>query len=275
MQTPFQFKNFYTLQTKTDQPLVDSEFLCWLIGFFEGDGHFGLDGRVSISQSSRDVQVLYKIKTTLGFGIVRKDGVNCYKWITNMDQECAARLALLLNGNLVRQTRVNLFQNWVNYWVFKKDNEEFMSLVGPGFVLDVQQKAKPELVCFTNGWLTGFTDADGCWTITVYKTGSKKNPQATVSSVVASQKDPEWVDNMISLLKMGRKRSKTTNINQAWVVDKRDDIEVLIDYIERFPYKTKKSVSFNLFCKVRRRILKREHYTSYSQIKRVASLINP
>ena len=57
----FKLNKFYTLQKQTDQPtplgLVDSEYLCWFIGFFEGDGHFELDGRVSLTQSSRDVQV--------------------------------------------------------------------------------------------------------------------------------------------------------------------------------------------------------------------------
>lgn len=120
--------------------------------------------------------------------------------------------SLLFNGNLVRQTRVDLFQKWVNYWVSKKKNEEFMSLGSSLFWMST--KAKPELVCFNNGWLNGFTDADGCWTITVSKTASKKNPQSDV--FVASQKDPEWVDNMISLLKMGRKNNKKTNIPVLW-----------------------------------------------------------
>jgi hypothetical protein len=50
----------------------------------------------------------------------------------------------------------------------------------------------------------------------------------------------------------------------------------MLSYIERFPHKTKKSISFNKFCKVRRRILKKEHHgNGYEKIKSLASLINP
>ena len=71
MKLAFKFKNFYTL-LPLHKKTIDSDFLSWFIGFFEGDGHFCSDGRVKITQSSRDIQVLYRLKTTLGFGVVRK-----------------------------------------------------------------------------------------------------------------------------------------------------------------------------------------------------------
>jgi hypothetical protein len=49
----------------------------------------------------------------------------------------------------------------------------------------------------------------------------------------------------------------------------------MLSYLERFPHKTKKSISFKKFCKVRRCILKKEHYgNGYEKIKILASQIN-
>jgi len=59
-------------------------------------------------------------------------------------------------------------------------------------------------------------------------------------------------------------------------VQRKDQLDIMLSYIERFPHKTKKSISFTKFCKVRRRILKKEHYgNGYEKIKSLASLINP
>jgi hypothetical protein len=63
--------------------------------------------------------------------------------------------------------------------------------------------------------------------------------------MVAAQNDPEWVINIITVL--GRKKTHKTNL----VVQKKDELDIMLSYIERFPHKTKKSISFKKFCKVR------------------------
>ncbi len=274
MNTIFNLKHFYTLlpQHKNEKS-ISPQFLTWFIGFVEGDGSFQKDGHLKITQSSTDVQVLYRIKTTMGFGTVRiqdrKSNTHC--WITNMDQKCAARLTLLFNGNLITNHKLETFKTWVNYWKNKKNNQEYINLIGSDFIL--QDKPNPQLISLDNYWLSGFIDADGCWNISISKTQSKKNPAASVRLAVAAQNDSEWVINVSSVLNLGR--SQKNNINQCWVVQRRDQLDIMISYIERFPHKTKKSISFNKFCKVRRRILKKEHYgNGYEKMKNLASQIN-
>jgi len=276
MNTIFNLKHFYTLlpQHKNEKS-ISPQFLTWFIGFVEGDGSFQKDGHLKITQSSTDVQILYRIKTTMGFGTVRiqdrKSNTHC--WITNMDQKCAARLTLLFNGNLITNHKLETFKTWVNYWKNKKNNQEYINLIGSDFIL--QDKPNPQLISLDNYWLSGFIDADGCWNISISKTQSKKNPAASVRLAVAAQNDSEWVINVSSVLNLGRKRSQKNNINQCWVVQRRDQLDIMISYIERFPHKTKKSISFNKFCKVRRRILKKEHYgNGYEKMKNLASQIN-
>jgi len=103
------------------------------------------------------------------------------------------------------------------------------------------------------------------WNISIYKTPSKKNPVASVRLFVASQNDPEWLTNIITILQLGRKRSHKNNINQCWVVQRRDQLDIMLSCIERFPHKTKKRLSFNKFFEVRRRVLKKEHYGNGSE----------
>jgi len=276
MKKNFNLKHFYTLLPEhKNEKSISPEFLSWFIGFVEGDGSFQKSGYLKITQSSRDVQVLYKIKTTMGFGTVRindrRNKTHC--WITNMDQRCAARLTLLFNGNLITNQKLESFKIWVNYWKNKTNNEEYMSLITSDFIL--QDKPNLELLSLDNSWLSGFIDANGCWNISISKTKSKTNPVASVRLFVACQNDPEWVINIITVLNLGRKKNHKTNINQCWVVEKKDDIDIMLSYIERFPHKTKKSMSFKKFCKVRRCILKKEHYgNGYEKIKILASQIN-
>ena len=276
MKKNFNLKHFYTLLPEhKNEKSISPEFLSWFIGFVEGDGSFQKSGHLKITQSSRDVQVLYKIKTTMGFGTVRINDrqAKTHCWITNMDQRCAARLTLLFNGNLITNQKLESFKIWVNYWKNKTNNEEYMSLITSDFIL--QDKPNLELLSLDNSWLCGFIDADGCWNISISKTKSKTNPAASVRLMVASQNDPEWVINIITVLNLGRKKNHKTNINQCWVVEKKDDIDIMLSYIERFPHKTKKSISFKKFCKVRRCILKKEHYgNGYEKIKILASQIN-
>lgn len=274
MNTIFNLKHFYTLlpQHKNEKS-ISPQFLTWFIGFVEGDGSFQKDGHLKITQSSTDVQILYRIKTTMGFGTVRiqdrKSNTHC--WITNMDQKCAARLTLLFNGNLITNHKLETFKTWVNYWKNKKNNQEYINLIGSDFIL--QDKPNPQLISLDNYWLSGFIDADGCWNISISKTQSKKNPAASVRLEVAAQNDSEWVINVSNLLNLGRYQKN--NVNQCWVVQRRDQLDIMISYIERFPHKTKKSISFNKFCKVRRRILKKEHYgNGYEKMKSLASQIN-
>jgi hypothetical protein len=71
----FNFSKFhlkYNSYFNNYRPVIDDEFLTWLIGFTEGDGSFIVSGRGSlqfvITQGEKDVQVLQMIKETLGFG---------------------------------------------------------------------------------------------------------------------------------------------------------------------------------------------------------------
>lgn len=54
---------------------VDTTFLIWLIGFVEGDGSFIISHNkvyFDLTQDLKDINLLYEIKSVLGFGTILK-----------------------------------------------------------------------------------------------------------------------------------------------------------------------------------------------------------
>jgi|AntRauMFilla1563_2_1112583.scaffolds.fasta_scaffold00595_8 hypothetical protein len=193
------------------------------------------------------------------------------RWRTKASNaDVAARIALLFNGNIVTSSKLNNFKRWCENWL---NNEEFRRTVGPDF--EIQSQSKPKLMSFSNGWLSGFIDGDGHWGISVWKTPSRTNPGASIKMAVIAQGDPEWIEKAQVVLNMGRRDPRTGNKNVKWTVSKHTDLDILVEYIEKYPHKTLKGVSFSKFCKLRRRILKKEHHgAGYEEIKALCLEVN-
>lgn len=94
--------------------LKDKFFKFWFIGFVEGDGSFIInkDGYLEfkITQSSVDAQILFYIKKTLGFGVVRvqdkKNNTHCFRV---RDKEGLSKIISVINGNIFLETRKEQF----------------------------------------------------------------------------------------------------------------------------------------------------------------------
>ena len=83
--------DFYTFYIKykvlLPKSTVPSEnFLCWLIGFAEGEGSFIVNNREDLSfiivQSTTDIKVLQHIQETLGFGKVIPQSIKTSRYVT-------------------------------------------------------------------------------------------------------------------------------------------------------------------------------------------------
>ena len=139
--------------------LKDSFFKNWFVGFSEGDGSFivNKDGCLEfrITQSSLDAQILFYIKKNIGFGSVRKQYVksntHCFRV---RDKENLYKIICIFNGSLFLDSRNEQFKLWLNAYN-KTYNEQ---------ILWIRSKNSPTL---KDGWLSGFTDAQGCFTSTI------------------------------------------------------------------------------------------------------------
>lgn len=138
-------------------PSID--FLSWLIGFTEGDGSFIVNNRGDLSfvitQSTSDIKVLEYIKDNLKFGKVIQQSKNNSRFICQRKIEIEL-IVHLFNGNLILPSRKISFEKFLaafNIWVKK----------GSVNLNNVKLITSNILPSLENTWLTGFTDAEGCF----------------------------------------------------------------------------------------------------------------
>ena len=160
------FKNFYGKNFEESD-----NWLFWLIGFIEGDGAIlEHKGRCQLVLTQKDPLVLYEIQTKLGIGIVKNFG-NFYRYLVVDNKNCFL-IYLLLNGNLVLKHRKEQINKW---FISLNKSSNLNSILLPKFNLNnipslLKTPFKPDL---KNSWISGFTDAEGCFSITILK--NRKN----------------------------------------------------------------------------------------------------
>lgn len=159
----FDFSSFYTVYSKLypNKPKPTREFLEWLIGFAEGDGSFTVakrgDLQFVITQSTSDVQVLYYILNNLGFGKVNQHSKSSktHRFIVQ-DMQNLLLVCLIFNGNMVfftRNSRFLIFLSAYNALALRMK----LNIIRP--IIDTV------LPTLDDNWLLGFTDAEGCFTL--------------------------------------------------------------------------------------------------------------
>lgn len=149
----FDFTNFYK-----NYKFIDSNWLEWFIGFVEGDGlifTYKHNDRISFIITQNESKILYHIKETLGFGTVKYDkGVNSYRFIVS-DITSLTILAHLFNGNLFLKHRIEQLDKWIKFLQSKSINN--------------LSNERPVNISLKDGWLSGFTDAEGCFNVHITK----------------------------------------------------------------------------------------------------------
>ncbi len=144
--------------------LPENEFLTWFIGFSEGDGSFVMNHRNDLSfiitQATDDEQILQLIYNKLGFGKVRKQGKRTSRYIVEGKKELEL-INSLFNGNIVLPSKQQSFKKFLD--VYNQKVIKGKILLHP--IEYIESTILPHL---DNSWLTGFTDAEGCFTVSFY-----------------------------------------------------------------------------------------------------------
>ena len=230
-----------------------NDWLLWLVGFIEGDGAILENkGRCRLVITQKDPKSLQIIENILGFGRVKH--FDKYSRFIVEDNKNVLLLYLLLNGNLVFKHRVDQLKKWdINL-----NNSQRLDL--DCFNLNIV----PELITTTlmptlnDGWLSGFTDAEGCFSITVKKA---RNGHYVEARFILDQKCRSDFDiailNQISTLfiklketeenKSVKLRSKTDNVHRITIQCndiKKPNSTLILNYFTRFNLVTSKHNSF-------------------------------
>lgn len=174
----FNFDDFYKYGHADHVPRIEEKFLEWFIGFFEGDGYLGfskkrfynrirngknytepVSERLIFNICQKEKRIIEKIAYTFGFGSVSSfkqnfKGNETVYWRWSLDsKKSIEKIAYLLSGNLIIKKRQEQFLKWIeigqkkNMFKFPFDKNKIWS----------------SNISLTNGWLSGFIDAEGCF----------------------------------------------------------------------------------------------------------------
>lgn len=255
-----------------DRPLPSASFLQWFIGFTEGDGCFTVAKRGDISfiitQSTSDIQILHYIQNVLGFGsvIVQSKDNFTHRYVVQ-DKLGLWLLSQLLNGNLVfpvRQHKFLLFLNAVN-------NATFIGTLQLSFITPILSTVLPTL---RDAWLLGFTDSEGCFTVSLLS-----NSNAFRIRFILSQK---WDENklildLLSSLIGGTVCPHSQPLNWELRIVGLLNCSKIFGYFAEFPLKTSKAASYARFLELHDRITRKDHLDPIKrlELKLLAAKVNP
>ena len=269
----FNFDDYVHYHLPKHKKGVDTDFLEWLVGFVEGDGTFcsrlafvGVSAkrRFLFQICQKDPQMLYKIRTELGFGKVHPsgDGDRRHWRYTIEDRAGLQHIMALFNGNLVLPKRRCQFEKWVREaaqihhtsFVFKPQSFGVSKhLEGPLALPAMQRPQRVEvadkpLVSLETGWLSGFIDAEGCLSATFTTPSARSNLSARLNQRIhITQQDicgeRIILDQIGSLLVTQAKASLAKQPNCYRItIGSLDSHTVLVEYLDRYPLRQKSVV---------------------------------
>ena len=147
--TTFNFYN-YKQNTVSHKNHIDNLFLEWFIGFVEGHGTFIVSNqRLFFIINHQEQRILYYIRTKLGFGKV-SHYQNYSRYIV-ADRINVDRLISLFNGNLLLEKTNTLFGLWLSA----------RNLYSEKNIEKISRNKGYEQTFTRNGWLSGFIEKEG------------------------------------------------------------------------------------------------------------------
>ena len=209
--------------SETTREIFDSEnlkgekkFNEWLGGLIDGDGSFGITQKkytnCEITVELRDAKCLYLIKNKFGGSIKLRSGSNSIRYRLH-NKEGMKNLVNAVNGN-IRNTKRLIQLN------------KICIILGINVI-------KPKLLTKENGWFSGFFDADGTITMSI-KNGY---PQLVIS---VSNKYLVDVEDHKKVFGGSIYFDKGSTGSYKWIISSKKDILNYIEYIKKYPLKTKK-----------------------------------
>lgn len=254
------FRTYYnTLFNKSVHRQVTDEWLTWFIGFAEGDGAiqtYAEGRRVRFVLTQKESAILYEIKNKFNIGIVKhfpqgKSGNNndFHRWMVD-DASHILLLAFLFNGNLALNHRIKQ----LTLWVYVLNNR-----FGPN---TIKLNSTPVTITLLDSWLSGFTDAEGCFNVSI-----TVNSRYTLGHVIKmryllDQKDSIILNQVCVLFGFGivTLRSGTKDVYRYTATGFKV-LNSVIAYFKLFPLRTKKAFSFEKWLTVHNSVSNKIHLT--------------
>lgn len=250
------------------QFMAQPEHLQWFVGFAEGIGSWTVitkEGTGSqnncFTMFQKCPQVLYKVKTLLGFGRVKKYGEGSRYIVA--DDKHTGKLIEIFSGNLKLERTKRDFEKYVNAYNSR------VSPTDPSTYCDTV--ARPGPVSLYNGWLSGMIDAKGSFSASVELDG-----EIEVQFSLEEKDEKDLMQQIRKLLGTGR-CSGTESGMYRYVLNNVRERERLVSYLDDFPLRSKKNIPYTKWKKLRYRILdgkERIEGRSYERLMRLVRTLN-
>ena len=239
-----------------NSPKPSKAFLEWFIGFTEGDGSFIVPGlQFVITQSSSvalRVQVLNYIQTNLGLGkVIQQSKSNHTHRFIVQDVSNILLICLIFNGNMVFSTKNSQFL------IFLSAYNNLALRLKLGIINPIVSTLLPSLQDY---WLAGFTDAEGCFTLSLLS-----NSNGYRLRYIISQK---WEVNKVilqhisTIFSVGYVRTHSVADNWEYVVNGVKNTSHIIPYFDTHLLYTNKKQSYNLWKELRILLINGAHLNS-------------
>ncbi|KIH86267.1 LAGLIDADG endonuclease (mitochondrion) [Sporothrix brasiliensis 5110] len=275
-ETSFNFSKFhvyYNTLFKNKDP-ISNEWLTWFVGFAEGDGAiqtYAKGKRVRFVLTQKESNILYKIQFKLNIGVIKhfpqgKSGKNndFFRWIVDNPSHILL-LAFLFNGNLAQNHRIEQLTKWVNSLNNRFGNET------------IKLNNIPVTITLQDAWLSGFTDAEGCFNVSITTNCRYTLGHVIKMRYILDQKDSIILNKVYELFGFGKVtlRSRTVDVYRYTATGFKV-LNNVITYFKLFPLQTKKAFSLKNWLIIHNQISNKLHLTEegLSQIRILQKRIN-
>jgi len=225
----------------------NEQFGHWLAGLIDGDGSLLIskNGLISIEITlhEEDVKTLYKIKSIVGYGVVKKrSNAKAYR-IRFHNKAGVEKVIKWINGKLLtdnKKSKLIKICNMIN--IDPITNNTFST---------------------NNAWFSGFFDAEGYISI--------RNKYTLTLSV--SQKKRDLLDTISNSFNYGNIYYDKSWDGYNYSITKRDSVKIIMAYFEKFPLLTVKNIDRVTFNRLILFLDRKYHHLNSPYKNRIDNLI--
>ena len=227
--------------------------------------------RVRFVLTQKESAILYHITKKLGIGTVKHfpqgtsgNKNDFYRWIVDNPSHILL-LAFLFNGNLALTHRIQQLTLWIQAL-----NNRF----GANTILLISNVVS---VTLQDAWLCGFTDAEGCFNVSITSNARYVLGHVIKMRYILDQKDSSILHSIRDLFGFGKVivRPKTDEVYRYTATGFKSLTDV-ISYFEVFPLLTKKGHSFDKWLTIHNIVSNKLHLTEkgLGQVRALQKEIN-
>lgn len=253
------FRSYYYKLFNSNSEHLSDNWLTWFIGFTEGDGAiqtYDKGKRVRFVLTQKESAILYFIHNKLNIGVVKhfpqgkKGRKNDFYRLIVDNPSHILLLAFLFNGNLAINHKIKQLSLWIDSL-----NKHF----GENTIIMFNN---PVSISLQDAWLSGFTDAEGCFSISITSNSRYLLKNVIKIRFLLDQKDNVILEKIKDIFGTGKisNRSGSKGVFRYTITGFKA-VKSVINYFELFPLYTKKMNSLKKWCIIHTMILNKQHLT--------------